>query len=194
MGCGASSASKTCAEQEFEAAKGRFPGSEVDGAEEKLGMGSNEKEFDTIKSFNWTFGGTGEVKIGRVQDVTLNKTPKIKLEIDECTGVFKCDNLANGSVYIKKANILYMHDTCESKVKVDECNCLIILKDGNSTEYTVGSGEVIAVDHGNIILNKGAGVELKSFDPETDGLVDGEDAAKEFVNERHQGGATLNNV
>ena len=68
------------------------------------------------------------MKIGRVKDVTLNKTPKIQLEVEECTGVFRCDNLANGSVSIKKANILYMHDTCESKVNIGECNCLIILK------------------------------------------------------------------
>ena len=68
------------------------------------------------------------MKIGRVRDVTLNKTPKIQLEVEECTGVFRCDNLANGSVSIKKANILYMHDTCESKVNIGECNCLIILK------------------------------------------------------------------
>ena len=137
MGCGASSLSRDCAEQEFEAAKANFPSEEVSGEDVKIGMGTTEKEFDTIKSFNWTFGGTGTVKIGKVQNVTLNKTPKIQLDIDECSGVFKCDNLANGSVNIKKANILYMHDTCESKIKIDECNCLIILKDGNSTEYTV---------------------------------------------------------
>ena len=111
---------------------------EVSGEDAKLGMGTAEKEFQTIKSFTWTFGGTGSVKIQKVQDVTLNKTPKINLEIEECTGVFKCDNLATGSVSIKKANILYMHDTCKSKVQVDECNCLIILKDGSATEYTVG--------------------------------------------------------
>ena len=111
---------------------------EVSGEDAKLGMGTAEKEFQTIKSFTWTFGGTGSVKIQKVQDVTLNKTPKINLDIEECTGVFKCDNLATGSVSIKKANILYMHDTCKSKVQVDECNCLIILKDGSATEYTVG--------------------------------------------------------
>jgi len=194
MGCGASSASKACAGQEFDAAVAKFPAAEVEGEEEKLGMGRAEKQFDTIKSFTWTLGGTGEVKIGKVQNVTLNKTPKIQLDIDECTGVLKCDNLANGSITIKKANILYMHDTCESKVKVDECNCLIILKDGNSTEYTVGAGEVIAIDHGNITLNKGAGVTLKSFDPQAEGLVEGEEAAKEFVDKRHQGGATLADI
>jgi len=194
MGCGASSASKACADQELETAVAKFPASEVEGSEEKLGMGQAEKEFDTIKSFNWTFGGTGSVKIGRVQDVTLNKTPKIQLEIEECTGIFKCDNLANGNVTIKKANILYMHDTCQSTVKVDACNCLIILKDGNSTEYTVGEGQVVAIDHGNIILNKGPGVELKSYDPQTDELMEGEEAAKEFTDKRHQGGAKLTNI
>merc|ERR1712173_533580 len=64
-----------------------------------------------------------------------------------------------------------------------------ILKDGNSTEYTVGSGEVISIDHGNIVLNKGAGVNLKSFDPVTEGLLEGEEALKEFTGSRHQGGA-----
>ena len=126
------------ADQEFEAAKASFPSEEVNGEDEKLGMGTADKEFDTIRSFSWTFGGTGSVKIKKVQDVTLNKTPKINLEIEEVTGVFKCDNLANGNVTINKANILYMHDTCKSKVKVDDCNCLIILKDGSATEYTVG--------------------------------------------------------
>ena len=194
MGCGASSQSKACANEQFNAAVAKFPAEPVEGPEEKLGMGKTEKQFDNLKSFTWTLGGTGEVKIGRVENVTLNKTPKIQLEIDECTGVFKCDNLANGNVTIRKANVLYMHDTCESKVKVDECNCLIILKDGNSTEYTVGSGEVISVDHGNIVLNKGAGVSLKSFDPVTEGLLEGEEAMKEFTGSRHQGGATVNTI
>ena len=194
MGCGASSQSKACANEQFNAAVAKFPAEPVEGAEEKLGMGKAEKQFDNLKSFTWTLGGTGEVKIGRVENVTLNKTPKIQLEIDECTGVFKCDNLANGNVTIKKANVLYMHDTCESKVKVDACNCLIILKDGNSTEYTVGSGEVISIDHGNIVLNKGAGVGLKSFDPVTEGLLEGEEALEEFTGSRHQGGATVNTI
>ena len=194
MGCGASSQSKACANEQFNAAVAKFPADPVEGPEEKLGMGKAEKQFDNLKSFTWTLGGTGEVKIGRVENVTLNKTPKIQLEIDECTGVFKCDNLANGNVTIKKANVLYMHDTCESKVKVDACNCLIILKDGNSTEYTVGSGEVISIDHGNIVINKGAGVSLKSFDPVTEGLLEGEEAMKEFTGSRHQGGATVNTI
>jgi len=195
MGCGASSQSKACANEQFDAAVARFPADPVEGPQEKLGMGrADNKQFDSINSFTWTLGGTGEVKIGKVQNVTLNKTPKIQLEIDECTGVFKCDNLANGNVSIKKANILYMHDTCESKVKVDECNCLIILKDGNSTEYTIGSGEVISIDHGNIVLNKGPGVRLKSYDPKSEGLLEGEDAVKEFTGSRHQGGATVNSI
>ena len=194
MGCGASSNSRTCADQEFEAAVAKFPATEVQGEDVKLGMGSAEKEFDTIKSFTWTLGGTGSVKIGQVQNVTLNKCPKIQLDIGECTGVFKCDNLPNGNVSIKKANILYMHDTCETNVKIDECNCLIILKDGNSTEYTVGKGTVISIDHGNITLNKGPEVVLKSYDPPSDTLLEGEDAAKEFTNDRHQGGAKLNNI
>ena len=134
------------------------------------------------------------MKIGKVKDVTLNKTPKIQLEVEECTGVFRCDNLANGSVAIKKANILYMHDTCESTVNIGSCNCLIILKDGNNTEYTVGSGTVVAIDHGNITLNKGSAVQLKSFDRVTEGLLEGEEAVKEFTDSRHQGGAKLNDV
>ena len=194
MGCGASSQSKACANEQFNAAVAKFPADPVEGPEEKLGMGKAEKQFDNLKSFTWTLGGTGEVKIGRVENVTLNKTPKIQLEIDECTGVFKCDNLANGNVTIKKANVLYMHDTCESKVKVDACNCLIILKDGNSTEYTVGKGTVVSIDHGNITLNKGPDVVLKSYDPPTDSLLEGDDAAEEFTNDRHQGGAKLNNI
>ena len=49
------------ADQEFEAAKASFPSEEVSGEDEKLGMGTADKEFDTIKSFTWTFGGTGSV-------------------------------------------------------------------------------------------------------------------------------------
>ena len=79
------------ADQEFEAAKANFPSEEVSGAEEKLGMGTADKEFDTIKSFTWTFGGTGSVKINKVQDVSLNKTPKINLDIEEVTGVLRCE-------------------------------------------------------------------------------------------------------
>ena len=94
----------------------------------------------------------------------------------------------------KKANILYLHDTCETNIKVDECNVLIILKDGNSTEYTVVKGMVVSIEHGNITLNKGPEVVLKSYDPTTDSLLEGEDAAKEFTNDRHQGGAKLNNI
>ena len=94
----------------------------------------------------------------------------------------------------RKANILMMHDTCKSKVKVEECNCLIMLKDGSSTEYTVGGGEVVAVEHGNITLNKGAAVTLKSFNSKSEGLLEGEEAAKDFVDKRHGGGATLNDV
>ena len=52
MGCGASSASKACADQELETAVAKFPAGKVEGSEEKLGMGQAEKEFDTIKSFN----------------------------------------------------------------------------------------------------------------------------------------------
>ena len=94
----------------------------------------------------------------------------------------------------RKANILMMHDTCKSKVKVEECNCLIMLKDGSSTEYTVGGGEVVAVEHGNITLNKGSAVTLKSFNSKSEGLLEGEEAAKDFVDKRHGGGATLNDV
>jgi len=194
MGCGFSSQSREVADQEFEAAKASFPSEEVSGEDEKLGMGTADKEFDTIKSFTWTFGGTGSVKIKKVQDVTLNKTPKINLDIEEVTGVFRCDNLATGNVTIKKANILYMHDTCKSKVKVDVCNCLIILKDGSATEYTVGKGTVISIDHGDIVLNKGSEVVLKSYDSKAKALVEGEDAVTEFTSSRHAGGATVNNL
>jgi len=37
-------------------------------------------------------------------------------------------------------------------------------------------------------------VELKSYDPQTESLIDGEEALKEFTSERHQGGATLNDI
>merc|ERR1712013_360625 len=114
-----------------------FPPTEVEGAEERLGMGQADKEFDTIKSFTWTFGGTGSVKIGQVQDVTLDKTPKIQLDIGECTGVLRSDNLAKG----------------------------------------------------NVVVNKGSGVQLRCFDPETGGLVEGEDAVKIFTSE-----ATLTDI
>merc|ERR1719291_105734 len=96
-----SSASKA-AGQVLEDAVARFPAEEVEGAEEKLGMGAVDKTFDTIKSFTWTFGGTGQVKIGKVQNVTLNKTPKIQLEIGEVTGLLKCDNLAAGEITISQ--------------------------------------------------------------------------------------------
>ena len=189
MGCGASSDSSVCAEQELEAAIAKFPATEVEGAEEKLGMGQADKEFDTIKSFTWTFGGTGSVKIGQVQDVTLDKTPKIQLDIGECTGVLRSDNLAKANLVLKKGNIVYMHDTCESTVEVDECNCLIILKGGSNTVYTIGQGVVVAIDPGTITLNKGSGVQLRCFDPETGGLVEGEDAVKIFTSE-----ATLTDI
>ena len=41
------------------------------------GMGRAEAEFGEISSFSWTLGGTGTVKITKVQNVTLNKTPKV---------------------------------------------------------------------------------------------------------------------
>ena len=40
-------------------------------------MGRAEAEFGEISSFSWTLGGTGTVKITKVQNVTLNKTPKV---------------------------------------------------------------------------------------------------------------------
>ena len=58
----------------------------------------------------------GEVKINRVQDVSLNKSPAAHLEVGECTGLLKSDNLAKGHIQVKKANIVYSHDTCDSKV------------------------------------------------------------------------------
>ena len=51
------------------------------------------------------------------------------------------------------------------QVKIDECNCLIILKGGVRSEYTVGKGEVIAIDPKNITLNKGAEVREKEGGP-----------------------------
>ena len=81
-----------------------------------------------------------------------------------------------------------------SQVNIEECNCLIILKGGVRSEYTVGKGEVIAIDPKNITLNKGAAVTLKSFNSKSEGLLEGEEAAKDFVDKRHGGGATLNDV
>ena len=49
------------------------------------------------------------------------------------------------------------------QVKIDECNCLIILKGGVRSEYTVGKGEVIAIDPKNITLNKGAEVRERRW-------------------------------
>ena len=48
-------------------------------------------------------------------------------------------------------------------MKIDECNCLIILKGGVRSEYTVGKGEVIAIDPKNITLNKGAEVRERRW-------------------------------
>ena len=56
----------------------------------------------------------------------------------------------------------------------------------------MGKGTVVAIDHGNITLNKGPAVQLKSFDPQTEGLLEGEEAVREFTDKRHQGGAKLN--
>ena len=56
------------------------------------------------------------MKIGRVQDVSLNKSPAVRLEVGECTGLLKSDNLAKGDLHVTKANIVYSHDTCTSKV------------------------------------------------------------------------------
>ena len=53
---------------------------------------------------------------------------------------------------------------------------------------------MVAIDHGNITLNKGSAVKLKSFDRETKGLLEGEEAEREFTDARHQGGAKLNDV
>ena len=64
----------------------------------------------------------GEVKIGRVQNVSLNKSPKARLEVAECTGLLRSDNLASGSIDVKKANVVYSHDTCTSKVRTIEGN------------------------------------------------------------------------
>ena len=89
--------------------------------------------------------------------------PQIQLDIDEVTGVLRCDNLAEGEVTVRKANILMMHDTCESRVRVEECNLLIILQGGNSSEFTVGGGEVVAIEHGNIVLNASPGVALRCW-------------------------------
>jgi len=187
MGAKASKA----ASQQLEAAQAKFPAEEVDGSDEKVGMGEANKSFDeAIKSFSWTFGGTGSVKISRVQNVTLNKTPKASLEVEDCTGLLKSDNLANGSISVKKANIVYSHDTCQSKVNIEECNCLIILKGGVSSEYTVGKGEVIAIDAGNITLNKGAEAQLKVFDPKSEQLLEGEEALGVIK----KGGATVNDI
>ena len=78
-------------------------------------MGQADKEFDISKSFTWTFGGTGSVKIGQVQDVTLDKTPKIQLDIAECTRVLRSDKLAKGNVVIKKGNKLRLK-LCQAQV------------------------------------------------------------------------------
>ena len=42
--------------------------------------------------------------------MTLNKTPKIQLEIGEVTGLLKCDNLAAGEITIRQ--------TCERCVTI----------------------------------------------------------------------------
>ena len=50
MGCGSSSQSRLCADQELEAALARFPPQEVEGAEEKLGMGQPaDTQFSNIR-------------------------------------------------------------------------------------------------------------------------------------------------
>ena len=50
MGCGSSSASRVCADQELEAALANFPAQEVEGTEEKLGMGPPaDKQFSNIR-------------------------------------------------------------------------------------------------------------------------------------------------
>ena len=50
MGCGSSSQSRLCADQELEAALAQFPAEEVEGADEKLGMGPPaDKQFSNIR-------------------------------------------------------------------------------------------------------------------------------------------------
>ena len=50
MGCGSSSQSRLCADQELEAAVARFPAEEVEGGDEKLGMGPPaDKQFSNIR-------------------------------------------------------------------------------------------------------------------------------------------------
>ena len=50
MGCGSSSASRLCADQELEAAVASFPDQEVEGGDERLGMGPPaDKQFTNIR-------------------------------------------------------------------------------------------------------------------------------------------------
>ena len=50
MGCGSSSASRLCADQELEAAVASFPAQEVEGEDERLGMGPPaDKQFSNIR-------------------------------------------------------------------------------------------------------------------------------------------------
>ena len=49
MGCGSSSNSRSCADQELEAAVARFPATEVEGEDQKLGMGTADKQFENIR-------------------------------------------------------------------------------------------------------------------------------------------------
>ena len=50
MGCGSSSLSRRIAEEEVEAAVARFPSEEVEGGEERLGMGPPaDKQFTNIR-------------------------------------------------------------------------------------------------------------------------------------------------
>ena len=50
MGCGSSSQSRLCADQELEAALAQFPAEDVEGADEKLGMGPPaDKQFSNIR-------------------------------------------------------------------------------------------------------------------------------------------------
>ncbi len=71
---------------------------------------------------------------------------------------------------------------------------MISLKDANDSEYTVGKGEVIAINNGNITLNKRSDVLLKAFDSDNESLISGPDAVTEFMHKRHQGGAKLNEI
>merc|ERR1712070_1255477 len=93
-------------------ARREFPVDPVTGSEEAVvgpGPSGNKEYPDPIKSFTWGPGGQENLKITKVQEVSISKTGSagVNVDISEITGVFKADTVTKSSIRIRKANIVH---------------------------------------------------------------------------------------